>query len=214
MASTKEDAAPASLQMVRVVGDLHTPELTSSDDSSPATPTASVNPIDGRPWGEAELKQQKQAQQLLETVSALDLHCLLNAVGGPNSKRARKTVDDYKHFLVLKVMDKDWDATKLSPTPSIDRVWHAHVLHTRLYREACAAMAPGRFIEHNPEGAAAASADARAKRRNRTLVMYVLSFGVECPWEEEMRPRSRRLRPIRNNTAGALEIMAENGSQQ
>ena len=46
---------------------------------------------------------------------------------------------------------EDWDATQLSPSISIDRMWHAHILDTRSYIEFCTSFA-GRIIHHDPNG--------------------------------------------------------------
>ena len=43
---------------------------------------------------------------------------------GISAAEARKRVIAYKQFLALKAASLDIDATKLSPPPLIDRVWH------------------------------------------------------------------------------------------
>mgnify|MGYP001493106784 CR=1 FL=1 len=70
---------------------------------------------------------------------------------GISAAEARKRVTAYKQFLALKAASLDIDATKLSPPPLIDRVWHEHVLDTKRYAPACL-TAFGHPIHHDPNG--------------------------------------------------------------
>ena len=49
-------------------------------------------------------------------------------------------VEEYKKFLVLKVINADikLDGLKLSPSGPIDDVWHSHMLLPRHYADVCA----------------------------------------------------------------------------
>ncbi|EGG23760.1 hypothetical protein DFA_05895 [Cavenderia fasciculata] len=55
-------------------------------------------------------------------------------------------VKEYLKFITLKVLDQDWDATKLSPSPLIDQMWHIHILETKSYQDMCNKF--GRMIHH------------------------------------------------------------------
>ena len=72
----------------------------------------------------------------------------------------------YKQFMVLKAVCKDFDATKLSPPPLVDEIWHEHILDTRGYRAFCDA-AFKHFVDHDPDGVL--DCGARSVRRERTL---------------------------------------------
>ena len=72
----------------------------------------------------------------------------------------------YKQFMVLKAVCKDFDATKLSPPPLVDEIWHEHILDTRGYRAFCDA-AFKQFVDHDPDGVL--DCGARRVRRERTL---------------------------------------------
>ena len=72
----------------------------------------------------------------------------------------------YKQFMVLKAVCKDFDATKLSPPPLVDEIWHEHILDTRGYRAFCDA-AFKHFVDHDPDGVL--DCGARRVRRERTL---------------------------------------------
>ena len=86
---------------------------------------------------------------------------------GISAAEARKRVTAYKQFLALKAATLDIDATKLSPPPLIDSVWHEHVLDTKRYAPACL-LAFGHPIHHDPNGDA--DVGQRALRREATLV--------------------------------------------
>jgi len=85
-------------------------------------------------------------------------------------------LDDYKKFLALKAAHSDFYASLLSPSPRLDELWHAHILDTLAYKEACEAMlGAGGFIHHDPRGGR--DAVARETRRRRTLSLFQSAFG-------------------------------------
>jgi len=82
---------------------------------------------------------------------------------------------------VLKVVALDIDATKLSPSLPVDKVWHVVILDTKLYCEICDAVLPAsvtapRMIHHNPSGGDDVGHD---DRYQRTLCMYEEVFGQD-----------------------------------
>ena len=138
---------------------------------------------------------------------------------GISAAEARERVMAYKQFLSLKAATLDIDATKLSPPPLIDRVWHEHVLDTKHYAPACLA-AFGHPIHHDPNGDA--DVPARARRRAATLVALkkvypdnydeeIWAFPAEAPHKRkravvkrEGTPASRTRR--RTTTPSSLNI--------
>ena len=46
-------------------------------------------------------------------------------------------LEDFKRFLALKAANKDFYAALLSPSPRVDELWHAFILDTLAYKEAC-----------------------------------------------------------------------------
>ena len=100
---------------------------------------------------------------------------------GINADEAWDRVDAYKQFLVLKAASFDVDATKLSPPPLIDHVWHEHVLDTKHYAPACLA-AFGHPIHHDPNGDE--DVESRARRREATLVALEKVYGDK--YDEEI----------------------------
>ena len=66
---------------------------------------------------------------------------------------AKKALKGYQHFMKLKKLHEDWNATKLSPSIVIGQVWHMHMLDPRHYSNACQEYCDGEIIGHDPEGA-------------------------------------------------------------
>ena len=122
---------------------------------------------------------------------------------GISAAEARKRVKAYKQFLALKAATLDIDATKLSPPPLIDSVWHEHVLDTKRYAPACL-LAFGHPIHHDPNGDA--DVGQRALRREATLVALEKVYGDDYDEElwafpAEAPPRRRRRREAEDTPA-------------
>ena len=113
--------------------------------------------------------------------SGYQLRLRLERKLGISAFEAEKRVQAYKQFLALKSASLDIDATKLSPPPLIDRVWHEHVLDTKRYGPACLA-AFGHPIHHDPNGDA--DVGQRALRREATLVALEKVYGDD--YDEEI----------------------------
>ena len=122
---------------------------------------------------------------------------------GISAAEARKRAKAYKQFLALKAATLDIDATKLSPPPLIDRVWHEHVLDTKRYAPACLS-AFGHPIHHDPNGDE--DVESRARRREATLVALEKVYGDDYDEElwafpAEAPPRRRRRREAEDTPA-------------
>ena len=122
---------------------------------------------------------------------------------GISTDEAWDRVDAYRQFLVLKAACLDLDATKLSPPPLIDRVWHEHVLDTKRYAPACLS-AFGHPIHHDPNGDE--DVESRARRREATLVALEKVYGDDYDEElwafpAEAPPRRRRRREAEDTPA-------------
>ena len=162
------------------------------------------------------------ANDMLLAPAAAEKHQLVSRLQrklGISAAEARNRVMAYKQFLSLKAATLDIDATKLSPPPLIDRVWHEHVLDTKHYAPACLA-AFGHPIHHDPNGDA--DVPARARRRAATLVALkkcypdnydeeIWAFPAEAPHKRkravvkrEGTPASRTRR--RTTTSSSLNI--------
>jgi small ubiquitin-related modifier len=62
-----------------------------------------------------------------------------------------KVLAGYRQFLDWKVTFVDLDAKKLSPSISINKMWHQHILDNRNYAEDCQLLF-GKIIYHDPDG--------------------------------------------------------------
>ena len=141
----------------------------------------------------SQAAEMSQAQVLVNTLLKSDLlHEKLSCFddGTVIDNQDNRDLTEYVKFLVMKVLVGDYDATILSPSPSVDLVWHEHVLHTQLYWDAnqllqgAVPLEMGKnFVHHNPDGAE--NSDEEIKRRSerieRTLTEYRRFFGVTAP---------------------------------
>jgi len=100
---------------------------------------------------------------------------------------------EYKRFLVLKLRCESATATaaELSPSDTVDALWHQHVVDTADYSvklaEAC-----GRVILHDPDGAEDVAG--RKKRAEKTKLCYAALFNSNPPvdlWDFNLEERTQ-----------------------
>ena len=65
-----------------------------------------------------------------------------------SEERCSIAVEEYRRFFYL-IGNFKTKGQVLVPAPDVDEVWHAHILHTPLYKEHCDVMC-GKFIHHDP----------------------------------------------------------------
>jgi len=96
---------------------------------------------------------------------------------------AEMTVDEwdiaereYRRFLALKCF---YPAVSLVPNKLVDKIWHAHILDTRAYREDCEQVF-GRFVDHYPYFGIYGDDDYQALQNsfNQTIALYERHFGL------------------------------------
>lgn len=93
------------------------------------------------------------ANEMFNKLQLVNLESVRAQVGA-----TKPDMTDYRRFLALKAAAEKLDPLAFahchfSPTPEMDQIWHAHILDTRLYQEACAAMgAKDAFVHHDPHG--------------------------------------------------------------
>lgn len=63
----------------------------------------------------------------------------------------RMLILQYRYFMMVKVYEKDFEATKVSPPPLVDLIWHAHILLSKDYINFCNSVC-GQYIHHDPNG--------------------------------------------------------------
>lgn len=82
---------------------------------------------------------------------------------------------EYRRFLSL----KQWyPGISLVPSKLVDKIWHAHILDTRAYREDCNNVF-GRFIDHYPYFGIYGEDDYQALQHSftQTIALYERHFG-------------------------------------
>ena len=142
-----------------------------------ASPTKAKAPKAQRPSAAAQT-----AKRCIDILNALNFDPIMTRC--PNATAA--LLREYKRFLVLKVVLKDFDASVLSPPAEVDTLWHAHILDTKHYRATCDALG-GDFIDHNPDGGLDAAA--RLARRSTALAQYQQLFGASPDiWTAAVQP--------------------------
>ncbi|KAK1746845.1 hypothetical protein QTG54_002189 [Skeletonema marinoi] len=82
--------------------------------------------------------------------SALVKRCM--RTHGWDEVKARKVLDAYRQFMILKKELKDWDANILSPCYLVDQMWHCHILDVVNYCHDMMLLC-GHVVGHNPDGA-------------------------------------------------------------
>jgi len=81
----------------------------------------------------------------------------------------------------LKLQHEDWDASTLSPSCTVDLVWHQHMLDPVHYVEACQAFTSGHVVGHNPDGGLDVAA--RMERIKTTKISLRSLFGKDVDSE-------------------------------
>jgi hypothetical protein len=85
---------------------------------------------------------------------------------------AQRAIAEYKRFMYLTVVA----GHKVTPSYTVDEVWHLHLLYTRSYWEEFCMGILGRLIHHDPAGTKAEESALR-RQYERTLESYRSFFG-------------------------------------
>eukprot|EP01084_Bolivina_argentea_P244045 408929_1 len=125
--------------------------------------------------------QQMNELQLYENrIKLIDFTRLENRVCRhyPNFKKECKLImEEYKKYLLIKCVGKDYCYAKYSPSWHVDQVWHLHILDTIQYRKDNKILFNGDdnlFIEHDIDGDL--NEKERQKRYQNTINDYVKLF--------------------------------------
>lgn len=97
---------------------------------------------------------------------------------GWSARFAINAVKEYYKFLELKVALRDVDATRLSPSPLIDEIWHMHILNTKDYQVDMMALGTP-FLHHSTDKAF--DGELKAQRRENTAIAYEARFSTTPP---------------------------------
>jgi len=95
-------------------------------------------------------------------------------------KQTCDAINAYSEFMTLKIVNKDYDGTELSPTKVVDEVWHSHVMDTKAYQSFNSRyVKDGNFIHHDP--LKALDVKGREARCKNTITQYRSYFGRSIP---------------------------------
>jgi hypothetical protein len=132
--------------------------------------------------------------------------------------KARRVLRAYRQFLGLKKRYRDYNATLLSPSLSVDLMWHQHILDVVNYVNDCVLLCDGRVVGHNPDGAHEGGQD-REGRRSATqsaLLEYQDQLGLEYEeWKELFQnttaPDDLETPNPHNETTIRIHVLKPNG---
>ena len=137
-----------------------------------------TNEMSNKTWWMVDLDADDTTQGATPLVS----RCMKRH--GWNETEAKRILKGYKQFLWLKKEYNDWDATLLSPSVLVDRMWHEHILDVQNYCHDMMLLC-GRLVGHNPDGMC--EEDERSKRRENTKERLETHFKNEYDpmvWKE------------------------------
>lgn len=93
------------------------------------------------------------------------------------SKFALQAVEEYKKFVYLGLISN----SNVTPSKTIDIVWHEHLLFSKAYREFCTNVIERNF-DHQPELMAIADQTGQFSRQYlETIELYEKEFGIVPP---------------------------------
>jgi hypothetical protein len=126
--------------------------------------TARVNRFDENTWWMVDLDREPRPTQ---GATPLVRRCM-NAYGW-SEEYARKVSKAYEQFLCIKKVKEDWNAEILSPSVSVDQMWHQHILDNVNYNHDSMLLC-GHIVGHNPDG----MYDRETKRQRREATANAL----------------------------------------
>lgn len=90
---------------------------------------------------------EERARELWEIILKFPLpfdHVYLKYKYNWTKEFSEKAMEEYKCFIFLAYITEK----EVTPSETVDEVWHCHILHTQSYKEF--AMRCGYFVHHNP----------------------------------------------------------------
>ena len=134
-------------------------------------------------------KFRDQIDSIINKLEDFDWRRLVKVVKNKkncDNLKAIKFVEELKKFLLIKFLDKDYDATEYSPSHAIDEIWHLFLLFPRAYSKLCHDVLDNhQILDHNPLGATDSD---QIKRYENTLKRYELLYRESPPsiyWNDE-----------------------------
>mmetsp|Transcript_2931 Transcript_2931/g.3762 ORF Transcript_2931/g.3762 Transcript_2931/m.3762 type:complete len:326 (+) Transcript_2931:42-1019(+) len=140
--------------------------------------------------------------------SALVKRCM--RTHGWDEAKARKVLNAYRQFMILKKEMKDWDAEILSPCYLVDQMWHCHILDVVNYCHDMMLLC-GHVVGHNPDGALDAAG--KQKRDETTRASLQGHFGSydEEVWDYSPDAASENVNDVANQSEAEGAANDESG---
>jgi len=122
---------------------------------------------------------------------------------------AHEAVEQYRRYLILR---KKYPKSNLPPSKDIDEAWHAHILHTKDYRDFCKkvfADEDGQYLDHHPHIAKEGSMERLNILFEKTQELYRAEFDTYIYKVKTNTIFGRMLRIIRNFLVSAFPTLEE-----
>ena len=146
---------------------------------------SSPSPCTGPPQNEKETPDHFEVTPAGKTAVMVMWHRLQMIDLSRVAKLAHATpagIEDYKKFFAIRsrfsTMKSGNTGLLLSPSDSMDAMWHAHILDTQSYMQCChLLLGPGGYVHHDPY----AGEDKKVQRARREFTKYAFKkvFGTD-----------------------------------
>lgn len=143
-------------------------------------------------------KMKYDAQNIIDHIKFLEAS-IMSHFDNIAQRDATRLVQELGRFFYLKIQAEDYDASQLSPSPIIDKLWHHFLLYPKKYYQFCKKFAGGKIIDHSPDNR---NDDGHWTRFRNTLSLYRSTFREQPSrsiWKTERRP----FRPVARKSAPA-----------
>lgn len=119
----------------------------------------------------------EQAKMYIQSVNLTPVIDRLVYIEHWTEKEATEAIKQYRNYLFLR---KKYSRYNLPPSKDIDEVWHAHVLHTKEYRQFCKQVfynEEDQFLDHHPHIAKEGTMEKLNSLFEKTQDLYHKEFG-------------------------------------
>lgn len=119
----------------------------------------------------------KQAKEYIYSADLQPVFNRLVNVDGWKKQEAEEAIQQYRNYLYLR---RKYPEHNLPPSKDIDEAWHAHVLHTKDYREFCKKVffdQEEQYLDHEPHITKEGSMNQLSKLFEDTQRFYHEEFG-------------------------------------
>ena len=116
-----------------------------------------------------------------------------------NTEFTGRAIEEYRRFLFLCGVSGE----HLTPSETVDEVWHLHLLYTKSYWKDFCGTVLGRELHHHPGGDSESEKQILKNQYEQPLLLYRTWFGEEAPtdiWPRPTNPDIKKAEHSRHNT--------------